>query len=201
MVHRYDSQLLESAEAIQYAADIVKSILPPEMAALSVGIISALDTQRNIINALRGIANASTSVAEELQPLPPITHIFGQEIKMQHSPVTSEHLQPNDDERTKFLQELDAFYKEFPKLELEQINALIQMPSGEVKVRALAQKVGIGDYKAREINYSLVAEIKKGIINLNNYAKEQEMELKAIDNELGTTVVKPGAVELPTKKK
>lgn len=201
MEHKYEPQLAQSAEAIQLAADTIKVSLPDEMAALRLGAMSTLDQLKSRINALRGGAHTSNNVAAELQELPPVTHILGVEIKPVHAPITADHLQPNDDERTKFLSELDAFYKEFPNLQLEQINALIQMSGGEVKVRALAQKVGIGDYKDREINYSFVGDIKKGIIDLNKYAKENEAALKAIDNELGTTTVKAGSVQLPSKRK
>lgn len=176
--HKYQPSLEKAVATLDNAIAEIKTGLPDEMAALRIGVVEALTLQRNRVNGLLGegsIANTNSG------DLPPITTIFGVPVKMERQPVTSDHLKPNDDEKTLFLAALDTFYKEFPSLQPEQINQLIQMPGGEVKVRALAQKVGIGDYKDREINTLFIDEIKRGIVALNKYDAEQKAALNLID--------------------
>lgn len=195
MAHPHEKALKESSEALQVAMDIINEVMPVEMSALRLGVNQALTLQQSKINGLLGF-NAQAGDQKAANTLPPLTSIMGQPIVYAREAVTPSQLQPSDPEKDKFISELNDFYKEFPKLEPVQINGLIQLPGGEVKVRALAQKVGIGDYKSRDIDVTLIDEIKAGIAALNKYDAEMQATLKMLDT--GADIVKNSPI--PKKK-
>ena len=182
MAHQYEQQLKQCADALQMALEFINETLPPEMAAVCMGTEQALKLQISKYNRLLGY-NTQAGNPRANTALPPLTSIMGQPIVYERAAVSTEQLKPTDHEKEKFMSELNDFYNNFPSLSETQINALIQSPGGEVKVRALAQKVGIADYKSRPIDVTLIEDINTGISALAKYDAEMKAAAKMLEGD------------------
>lgn len=175
-MHIYENELagmvLKLQECRQYA-----DTLPPQMAAIKLRVQNAVLPLQNMINAMIGAGMETHGKGE----LPQLEEMFGEKIN-RPQPITREQLQPDSEEKRKFLEDRDNLFGSFMTLGSDKIFNKLKQPGGEAVIRAVAKKAGYGDYAEAPIDVLYVDAVKKLMqdkATIDNKLKEAEKKTQA----------------------
>lgn len=178
MAHKYEEQLQVINDSLQSTIDLMDSFGITDLNNIKIRITNVLKKEQYFIGSLTGKTRA-LAIEENKTEIKPLTHVFGKPLVINaDKPVKAADTSPTPNEKSKFIAEVNDYYKNFMTMADEDLfnkaNPLV--------IRAVAKRAGYAEYETAEINLDFIKNVRAAITAKN----EEQKTLDTAKDKLNT---------------